>query len=58
MLFQLQYKSNTEQIIKGLEEEILRFDMNCALVHPALMFELSLPHMMLIYCGDEDRRFL
>jgi hypothetical protein len=23
--------------------------MNCALVHPALIFESSLPHMMLIY---------
>jgi hypothetical protein len=41
-----------------LEEEKLRFDMNCALVHPALMFELSLPHMMLIYSEDEGRKFL
>jgi len=32
--------------------------MNCALVHPALIFESSLPHMMLIYSEDEGRRFL
>jgi hypothetical protein len=32
--------------------------MNCALVHHALMFESSLPHMMLIYSEDEGRIFL
>ena len=32
--------------------------MNCAMVHPALMFESSLPHTMLIYSEDDGRRFL
>jgi len=32
--------------------------MNRAVVYPALIFESSLPHMMLIYSEDEGRRFL
>jgi hypothetical protein len=46
------------QLIKGWEEGKLRFNMSCALVHPALIFEFSLPHMTLIYHEDEGRRFL